>query len=434
MSERDPLDANQAARGSGASAGGPPTAAIVISVVALAILAVVAFVFLRPDDSDPPVGAASATPSASATPTASPSATAEPSPTAEATAAREWELARIVKRSDDPSTAAVFFGVQWHEGPGWIAHGLQENTEDGRPGVWTSGDGRSWALADLPSGLEGSPVVDIARGEVDGSSRFVALLAGFTGQSRIVTSDDGSSWELATTPETGTLLHAVAHGPAGFVATGTVGDAGEPASGRIWQSSDGTAWEESAPPALERAQAYDIAILGERYVAAGFPNGPGPPLVAWGSTDATDWSEHEVSPPSDTGCLCVAADATAGRMVVLGLSRDAYAALSEDGESWTAEVLEADSAVTLSGADVVDDGAIVATGSLNIADGPRDALIWVRDADATEWRAVDWRAELPEVRDEEIGLGGSVHVAVGPERTLILISDGAVFLTSDRLP
>ena len=435
MSGRE-VGKNWAAAGDGARAGGTPVTAIVIGVMALAIVAVAAFVFLQAARPEPPVGAGSATPSASAPPTVPASTTAEPSPssTPEPTAAREWEMARVVERRDDPSTGATFMGVQWHEGPGWIAFGTQQNHENGLPGVWTSDDGKSWTLADLPSGLEGSPIRDIAHGDVDGVSRFVAL-GGADGRSRILTSDDGSIWELATTPETPTGIHALAYGPAGFVATGSLGNPGErQRSGPIWQSSDGLEWRESTPPALERALAFEIAVLGDRYVAAGFPDVSGPPLLAWVSTDAAAWSEYEVSPPSGVGCLCLAVDATGGRMVVLGTSEDAYAALSDDGESWTHEVLEAETSVILTGADVVDDGAVVATGRLNIADGPRDALIWVRDADASEWRAVDWRAELPDVREDEIGLGGSLYVAVGPERTLILLSDGTVFLTADRLP
>jgi hypothetical protein len=413
---------------------------IALGAVAAVLVVAVVVVGGLPFDSrgsgaaDPtPVATPSPSPSSgSATPSTSAPVDPSPTPSPQPTAAPEWEVARVVEPSGDPARSANFHGAQWHDGPGWIAFGMQENAEDGMPGIWTSGDGASWALASLPSGIEGSPVLDIARADVPGGSRFAAVLPGHTGLSRILISDDGENWLLATTPETETVLTAVAWGPAGFVATGLSADFDQPVqSGRIWQSADGLEWRELAPADLEFVLPVDIAVIGDRYIAVGFPDGPGPPMTAWVSSDAAAWSQYEVSPPSELGCLCAVADAAAGRIVTLGTGRNTFAALSADGETWDLTPLGDGPPFEVTGTDVIEGGAIVVVGYYPVVDAPQDSLVYVRDADAPEWHAVDWQTELGEA---SAGLNGRLYVAVGTERTLLLFANGEVVLTADRLP
>lgn len=420
----------------------PPLALMLAAVVVLVLLALVLLLLQGRDDvgrtspSSPPV----VSPSASAAPTASPSATTQETPTLvptatpepTATAVAAWEMGRVFDRGDDYTTDANVFGVAWYDGPGWIAYGLAENAEDGPPAIWTSEDGLSWTLAELPPGLEGHHVAAIVGAEIDGATRYVAALGAST-RSAILVSDDGLAWEQATSPDTATNLEAVAYGPAGFAAIGAVSDQNTfESSGRVWLSSDGLAWTEVAPPELHGTMPLTLEVVGEQYVAAGFPKGEDPTLTSWTSSDAEAWEAHEIAPPSAVACICAVSGAAEGLVVALGTGQTTFAALSEDGANWSVEQIQEGQGGTPSGADALDDGAIVATAAVDIADGPKDVLIWVRDAGASEWRSVDWRAEIPDA--DEIGMGRPVYVAIGQDRTLILIADGTVFLTANRLP
>jgi hypothetical protein len=386
-------------------------------------------------------------PEPSRTPSDSPVPTPEPTGT--------WELAHVVEPREPSARPPSFSGVQWFEGPGWIAYGTERTAEASEAGIWTSVDGLTWTPAELPGGLAAEDadvaVYDLTRSEVDGRGRFVAVVSmhgtveGYV-PARILVSDDGRRWETAATPDTSTDILRVAHGLAGFVAIGRYQEAG-----RVWRSSDGLEWTESAPDGLEQmAYAASLEFLGNQYVAIGFPtlSAEPPPLTTWTSADATTWSEHEV----DTGaaeclfedlaslwCFNVDADAGDGRMAVLGIGLGSHespmAAISDVAEDWTLESVD-DRFVGVTDVDVIEGGAIVAGGAQLRADLEPDAFIWVRDADSAKWRSVDWRAEAPAAASE-IGrreLQGAVLVSVGPERTLILFNHGSVLLTSGRLP
>lgn len=410
-----------------------------VAIAAVALVGLVAYNLAREQRgiAPAPSGFTSPAPESTQPAPASSAATATHTPQPPATPATGWTVGRVVEPGADPGTAAVLFGLQWHEVSGWIAYGIQENTEQGRPGVWTSNDGVSWALATLPDGLAGHHVADVTYAEVDGSVLFLAVLTDYE-RTRILVSNDATVWRppLTTTSDGPAVLSAAAHGPAGFVAVGSVASLGMlQAPGLIWSSPQGEVWSEYTPAAFQNATPMSIEVVGERYVAVGFPNHESPPMNAWISSDGREWEPYEVVPSAPVGCICVTTDALGSQMAAVGVQEEPFAAFTQDGTTWRREVLDATLVPRPTAVDVLDDGSVIVTGALEMADGPHDLLIWVRDAGSTTWRTVEWRAQLSEPEAAgEITLGRDAFVAAGSDRAVILIADGTVLATTGRTP
>lgn len=364
----------------------------------------------------------STAPSTSHTAVSTPSPTAEPSDPPPATT---WELRRM-------DLAAYWSGVRWYEETGWIAFGT---TESQQPVVATSRDGGSWTAASLPAGVSGYTVTDAERAVVNNRAvLLVAVVNGDPGSTSILYSNDGRSWQRAVTPDTATEIMSIAHGPLGFVATGWVTDyATFESSGRVWRSSDGLNWTESAPTVFKDALPERIEVIGGRYIAFGRPDRASPPATAWTSTDAVSWDPREILPSSGVGSSSVVGDADGDTATFAGTKDDSYAATSLDGTSWDVTAVDEGTPASLTGIDVIGEATIL-TGYLDIADGPADTLIWVRDAPGAPWRFVDWREHLPGVAENDVDVRRAVFVAAGPDRSLLLVADGTILLTSARLP
>jgi hypothetical protein len=204
----------------------------------------------------------------------------------------------------------------------------------------------------------------------------------------------------------------------------------------VWHSADGRTWSELDPPSLDGTDLLGVEVVGERYVAAGFPDRPSPPMSAWVSADGLEWSSSAIVPSSGVGCICAATGSNGAEVIVAGLKDETFVASSTDGTTWSVTALESDFGVgaTVGGLAVLDDGTIVGTGSFDIADGPKGTLIWVRDAGAAAWRSVAWRDHLPNVDPAQVDLGRSVYAAVAEDRTVVLLADGTVLITSGRTP
>lgn len=407
------------------------------AAVALALaIAVYLPPMLQPTAVDP-----SPSPTATATVEASsPASPAVPTQTAEPTDAatplptpQPWREGRIAEIPGDSSPPPLFFGVQWFDEVGWMAYGLRENTEESRPGIWTSGDGLSWELAHLPS-VESRFVVDVVRAQVGGSDLFVAAVAGYSGSS-ILVSADGRTWARADTPETPARLTAIVYGPAGFMATGVVMNLETfDSSSRIWRSSDGLSWAESTPAGFGHFDAMGLEIVGDTYVAVGFPDRSGPPLLGWSSTDGENWSREVIVPEGVVQCLCVAVASNETEVAVLGVSDHAFVAIRSEDGAWRDGLLTDESSAAPTTLVVLDDGTIIAGAHQYIADGPSTTFVWVRESASTTWRTVDWHAHRPGVPREEANPGGMLSVATNGRQTLLMLRDGTVFLTSDPLP
>lgn len=430
-------------------------AALATGAAAVAVGAAAAFVLLdgpRSDTADVSAPASPSTPRPSAAlPSAEPSRTAGPSatpsvaPTATATATStpvtgmpdSWTLARVVPPADDPSVGAVFFGVEWFERSGFIAYGTQENRPGAPMGIWTSADGMTWRLSLLRGNFAGYHVTDIAMSS-DGPSRLVAVANRYepSPRSTVLLSDDGGAWVEAATPENATYLTSVAHGPVGYVAVGYEPDLETFGSdGRVWHSPDGLTWTEFDPSSVDGSDLLRVEVVGDRYVAAGFPDRVAPPLTAWSSTDGREWAATVVVPSSGVGCICVATGSNGSAMVIGGVQDATIAARLVDGGAWEVDTLnDPGFGAKPDDAEVLDDGTLVVTGSFDIADGPKGTVIWVRDPGSSAWRSVAWQDHLRDVDPAQVDLGRAVYVAVAADRAVIMVADGTVLVTSDRVP
>lgn len=173
---------------------------------------------------------------------------------------------------------------------------------------WTSPDGQTWRLSQVPS--TGYP-----QAYAFGGNAGVAV--GSDGsQAAVWTSPDSQTWTRLSNPpaltpsgqEAGLQLNHVVHGPAGYVALGELdmrtsqGDTGQALV--VW-STDGRDWHRAPMTPFgdaEFANLTAVVVVDGRYVIAGdeggSPNAPGPTL--WTSTDGRAWTvEPALANPPD---------------------------------------------------------------------------------------------------------------------------------------
>jgi hypothetical protein len=354
-----------------------------------------------------------------------------------------WQVATIEPQTSGDESRAEFGGIEWFEGVGWLAFGLQA---DGHAGLWVSSTGASWTAASSPPPPSdaGYRVVDVAAGVVDGCPRLVAVgqLAlreadrswSFGDRSVVLHSNDGLAWSLAATvPDTGTWLSGVAAADNGFVAVGTESPwpapAGERVDGRVWSSADGEAWTEIAPPELVDSVPLGIDTIDGAFIATGFADQSSPPMLAWLSTDGVTWAAHEAVPPASEGSIYTVADSEDGLVVLVGLGgRGTYASRSSDGLMWALELLP-EAFAEPTGLDIRG-GSVVVTGFFYCGDCPPASLVWVRSAGDPEWRSVDLDAHLP----ADVAGAFFAGVAMNSSHTIFLTGDGTTLLTSGPLP
>jgi hypothetical protein len=173
-------------------------------------------------------------PSTAESPNAEPCKTLgeSPGPTADQSQGSDtWEIGAIEPPANGDASRAEFGGIEWVDGIGWLAFGLQA---DGQAGLWVSSTGTAWTAGNSPppGGNTGYRVVDVAAGLVGGCPRLVAVAQlavrepdrgwSIGGRSVVLYTDDGLSWSLAATvPSTSTWLSGVTAAVQGFVAIGT---------------------------------------------------------------------------------------------------------------------------------------------------------------------------------------------------------------------
>ena len=243
--------------------------------------------------------------------------------------ARSWiwtDATSWTQSADDPSLEG---GTMWSlagTGDRLVAIGAV-TTDRATPAIWTSTDGLAWALASTPatSGSEPWRLMDVAS---DGTS-FVAVGGGnqwsTTTNPLIWLSGDGLRWEAAPLDArlAGARLLSIAHGPAGFVAVGSVGrgegvDVPRPT---IWFSGDGRRWEEVGQPNIgSTAHLVGVVAGADGYTAWTSSTNLFPPdLQLWRSPDGRTWTQTyqiEYSGISDWYAIAP----TPGGLVIVGLS------------------------------------------------------------------------------------------------------------------
>lgn len=155
---------------------------------------------------------------------------------------------------------------------GFVAVGGQTSGGTPRPALWTSPDGRRWALSAaapaLPPGITaGSLTKVVTRGGV-------LVVAGVAGAYAFasVSADGGHTWQPATLPgaEPGSEVTAVTTTPHGFLFAGASGS-----DVVTWTSPDGRTWHASRPhglgldgPGVQRLAG--VTVAGAKLLAVGF--------------------------------------------------------------------------------------------------------------------------------------------------------------------
>ena len=155
---------------------------------------------------------------------------------------------------------------------GFVAVGAQTKRNTQQPALWTSSDGRKWALSATPPALpqgaaEGSLSRIVARGNT-----LVATGRSGTSGFAAVSADGGRTWRPAALPGSGpdTEVTAATATPHGFVLVGTAGS-----DVLMWTSADGVTWTSAKPrgdgldgPGVQRLAG--VTVTGTTLMAVGF--------------------------------------------------------------------------------------------------------------------------------------------------------------------
>ena len=159
--------------------------------------------------------------------------------------------------------------------------------------LWTSPDGRSWSSSPLSMGLADSSSA-MAAAEWRDTTVVVGSTSGTSGTEAAAWVSEGPQEPFApaevSSSATGSVMTAVAAGPLGLFATGTVDG-----HFALWSSTDGAAWTES--PAAEKvidsapsAEVTSLLAQGETVYAAGsVRDGVYTDAALWASNDGIAW-------------------------------------------------------------------------------------------------------------------------------------------------
>lgn len=206
---------------------------------------------------------------------------------------KTWSRSGDAGKTDlDGGTAAPKWIGDVVAGPaGFVAVGGQTAGKAARPAVWTSADGKKWALSPaspaLPQGAAaGALTTVVARGGVLVAAGITgpagvtgAPVAGAPGSTAFaaVSADGGRTWQPAPLPGAApgsapTAAVATAHG---FVLAGTAGS-----DVLLWTSADGRTWRVSRPggfgldgPGTQRLDG--VTVMGRDILAVGFTGDSG---------------------------------------------------------------------------------------------------------------------------------------------------------------
>lgn len=224
-------------------------------------------------------------------------------------------------------------------GGGFVAVGYAP--PDWVPFAWTSADGETWQIHPMGSTEFTFPVA-----AATGANGTVVAVGRSGAEPVAWTTRDGAAWDRHAVavldpgggPE---RMTAVAAGPSGFVAGGSVGPELFERHARFWRSADGIAWLPVAddPVAFADAEVRGITGFQGGFVAVGVVGSVQDPTgaVAWTSPDGVAWS-RVADPAFDGGEAVSVAPAPWGGLLAVGSTvdrRSAVAWISADGRSWT---------------------------------------------------------------------------------------------------
>ncbi|MDH4077243.1 MAG: hypothetical protein OEW29_15030, partial [Acidimicrobiia bacterium] len=273
-----------------------------------------------------------------------------------------------------------------------------EAAEGSVAAVWTSLDGRSWTLADLPSDPSASSS-DFPTAAAAGRDGFV--IGGTVGESEGAVawgSDDGNDWTRRVVDGDSGVLGVTAGG-SGFVMVGvfgrhTVVGGGRPA---IWRSSDGVTWARVGPGS-------EGGLFGELGGVTTMRSGH----IAYGRV--TEVAVPDVLGPGPYPQL-----------------RDAGVPwISPDGKRWT----RVDDAAVFAWAQVLEmvavDSGVLAFGQIRSTEDDSLTTAGWRSADGVRWSRFE--------PDAPFGVSTASFVAIGGDDVLALATRSSyveAWITSD---
>jgi len=259
-----------------------------------------------------------------------------------------------------PDDEAVFGGPgeQWMSsvvagGPGLVAVGVDEASEDLDAAVWTSADGLTWTRVPRDEAVFGGPGEQSMSSVVAEGPGLVAV--GWDGlegpHAAVWTSTDGLTW--AQVPDDQEVfggvddlrMWSVAAGGPGLVAVG--GDANWDGlemeqHAVVWTSTDGLTWtrvpdDEAAFGDVDHRPMWSVVAGGPGLVAVGWDGSEEPHAVVWTSTDGLTWVRvpDNESVFGNSGMYSVAAGGPG--LVAVGadpLRQHAAVWASTDGTTW----------------------------------------------------------------------------------------------------
>ena len=211
-----------------------------------------------------------------------------------------------------------------------------------RPVAWTSADGDDWDLVEIGRSAPAEPAFAVAL--ADGPDAVVAV--GRSGARPLAwTSVDGSAWTERPVDMLGGAhdwerMTAVAAGPLGIVAGGSVGPELLERRARFWRSVDGAAWMPVADdPGFEGAEVAAIIAVEDGWLALG-RIGTGQrstSSVAWRSADGQDWTRID-DPALAMGLVRAVVRAPDGSLAAVGSDPDETGAWTwssrDEGRTW----------------------------------------------------------------------------------------------------
>jgi hypothetical protein len=217
----------------------------------------------------------------------------------------------------------------------------------------------------------------------------------------------------------GSMMAAVAAGPNGFVAVGTVDNPGEAPSGLAWTSSDGSTWMR-VEAGLTDGNPSGVVWDGQRYIAygGGFSEVP---AAIWTSPDGQTWQRSTDGPGFDEITTLFIA-ALGGQLFAIGGGwGDSEGPISHVFNTWSSNDGQAWAAVSAEPAPpgMVGLTGLAATSSMLLAwgnsdGGPDYRPIAVRSTDGIAWQAANIGKSDSRVYDISGEHGGFVAVGSGP--------------------
>lgn len=284
--------------------------------------------------------------------------------------------------------------------------------------IWTSSDGKSWAVLDKIAAFAHASLTGVvADGErlvVTGS--FAKPVTGGQGAAipAVWVSTDGSSWARAADPAP-TYLAVTPRGFVGVLATGWSPGPGSTLG--FVASTDGLTWTKTSATfdAAARGLAVDVAghVLAVGAID-GTPLGDGTPttdMVVWRSDDGSSWTGPQTMPDA----LPVAVTADPHGFLVVAFGADQVSKLSRVGASGLTPLpLTLAPEETISGVYDIGD-ALVVTGDAPVND----------TANAAVWRSLDGGSTWARVPDQD-AFGGMNNEL----RSVVATADGLMAVGS----